>query len=622
MCGILGVCGELIQSRRFDGALELLRHRGPDDSGSYQGESVTLGHRRLSIIDLSEAAKQPMRKNGRGPVLVFNGEIYNYLELRRELEGVGYEFRTKGDSEVLLTAFIEWGERCLDKLNGMWAFAVWDPDARRLFFARDRFGVKPFYYICDGRKFAFASEPKALAALYPEYKAADPVALYEFLAEGNLYGSGRSFYRGVNVLPPAYCGTYALGAKAPVVQRYWEYPASAEAVGSLGVAEEEFNSIFQDAVKLRLRSDVDVGLTLSGGLDSTAILAGANQEAGPSLKCFTSSYADPKAGEAMWAQRAARREGNPLTNVKADQADWIDTMFKIAWHMDGPGYSPAVFPLWRLMAEAKRQGVPVLLEGQGADEALGGYVQHSAIQFWELVKWCSLHPSVGAGGAVATSWRGMLKTYNARKVTLRLIRELFPGMLPLYRRVFGALGVMRRSFVQEARQAADGEDMDRRDREEGSYTVNGRLRMDHGRLILPGLLHYGDAVSMAHSIESRHPFLDYRLVEWAFRQPGSYKLARGQTKWFVRNYLRRRGWNEFADRWDKKGYPTPVSEWMREGDGRVPKELLLSPESRIADYCDPTAVRRLLRTFLSGGSGAENHLYRLISTEAWLRACL
>lgn len=619
MCGIVGVCGEDVPAAKLQAAVEVLRHRGPDDSGVYYGDNVSLGHRRLSIIDLSEAAKQPMSRVPDGSTIVFNGEIYNYIELRKQLEGAGCRFRTNSDTEVLLAAFEQWGTEAFAKLNGMWAFAVWVPREQTLYFCRDRFAVKPFYYLYNGERFAFASEPKALLSLFPEYRRVDEVALYRFLAQGQLYGHDRSFYAGVRVLPGGHYGTFSAQTGRLVIKRYWSYGEEIGEHESPATAAEEFRAIFEDAVKVRLRSDVPSGLTLSGGLDSSSILSATHRLGHGGMRCFTSCYEDPSAGEMRWAKLAAAKQGNKLVSVEATGSEWLDTLPKIAWHMDAPGYSPAVYPLWCLMARARADGVPVMLEGQGADELLGGYVSHAIANFVELALHFVTQPGLTGFGGAKRAWDGLSLSFPRRMILTRLLAELFPQTVPFYRRLRGAQGVLRSDFVSSVAQRAEPMELPSR---RGGDRVNSKLRYDHGYRTLPGLLHYGDAMSMAHGVESRHPFLDYRLVEWAFRQVPEVKFAQGQTKWPVRNYLRETGWQEFGDRWDKQGYPTPTDAWMRESDGLVLRSLLLSGESRLSEFCEPARLERLVRKYLGGASGAGNHLYRLISTEVWLRSCL
>jgi len=618
MCGVLGWVGPAPERNRceFEAALDLLAHRGPDDAGVWQAEGVLLGHRRLSIIDLSPTGHQPMLHAESGAAIVYNGEIYNYLELRGDLEKLGHRFTGSSDTEVLLAAYLEWGPECLSRLNGMWAFAIWLPSERRLFFARDRFGVKPLYYRRGPEGFAFASEPKSLLKLFPAHRRADTAALHDLLADGRLYTRGRSFYEGVEVLAPAHCGEVSPESLRLHIWRYWDYPPQpkhATAEDSL----EEFMALLDDSVRLRMRSDVPVGLTLSGGLDSTAVLAGAMRAVGQPLVCFTSVYGAGELGEAKWAAIAGAAYGITPREVNAPRQDWLDTLGRIAWHMDGPGYSPAVYPLWFIMREARRAGIPVLLEGQGADELLGGYAQYSAIDLLARLRSALTRASGDSLRDLAATWRGIIRAFTLRWIALWMLREAFPGLTEWNRRRVGALSTLRPELLRYAESRPPVPVAPT-----WMEPVTARLFADHSCEILPGLLHYGDAVSMAHGIESRLPFMDYRLVEFAFLLGDASKLHAGQTKWLVRAYLKRAGQAHIAQRPDKLGYPTPVERWLAEDGGALARDVLLGRNARIHEYCDPLRIERLVRHHASGRPGAGNHLYRLVSTELWLRFCI
>lgn len=623
MCGILGwVTGNAAaHSHGFEAALDTLAHRGPDDKGVFGDKDALLGHRRLSIIDLSSGGHQPMRNAESGAVIVFNGEIYNYLELRNQLELHGHVFRTESDTEVLLHAYLEWGPTALKKLNGMWGLAIWLPMQRRLFVARDRFGVKPLYYTQKQGRFAFASEPKALLALFPELRQPNDVAAYKFLAEGLLYTEGCSFYQDIHTLPPGHYGEYSAETGQFRLMRYWDYPEARVSVGHhTNDAAEEFSSLFEDAVRLRTRSDVPVGVTLSGGLDSTAVLAAAMHKAPGERVCFTSVYGGNEKGEAEWARVATEPYGMLPVEVEAPKDAWLETLQQIAWHMDGPGYSPAVYPLWYLMREARKQGVLVLLEGQGADEALGGYPQYAVIEFLSLLK---SSPGAAGLGSAFHAWRRLCATFTPRWAMLWLLRESFPGLVSFNRRRAGAYMTLAEDFKSSVEtRLADAGNAHVGASDSAYGPVTRRLVQDHSRNILPGLLHYGDAISMAHGVESRLPFMDFRLVEWMFSNGDAVKIHEGQTKWVLRQYLQRSGQSRIAERKDKQGYPTPIERWLSENNGAMVRELLLAPDTKITRFCDSRSIGKLLNKHLAGRPGAGNHLYRLISTELWLRRCV
>ena len=623
MCGILGWCGrhEPEDGERFGAALDMLAHRGPDDRGVFNEQDILLGHRRLSIIDLSSGGHQPMRDRASGAVIVFNGEIYNYRELRGQLESLGRAFQTQSDTEVLLQAYLQWGASALQKLNGMWSFAVWQPERRTLFVARDRFGIKPFYFTESHGRFAFASEPKSLLALFPELRRPDEVAVYKFLAEGLLYTEGASFYQGIHTLAPAHYGEYAVQSGQFRDVRYWNYPETVTpSPRTSHDAIKEFSGLFEDAVRLRTRSDVPVGVTLSGGLDSTAVLAAAIRHTPSQMVCFTSVYGGKERGEAGWANLAATPYGISPVEVEAPKEAWLETLQAIAWHMDGPGYSPAVYPLWYLMREARNRGVLVLLEGQGADEALGGYPQYAVIAFLSML---TCMAGVKGWKRILHTWTRLCATFTPRWAMLWLLRESFPGLVAFNRRRAGAYMALADDFrdTVEKRLAESGNEY-AVPNHRSFESVTRRLLQDHSRNILPGLLHYGDAISMAHGVESRLPFMDVRLVEWVFSCPDAVKVREGETKWILREYLRSTGQHRIADRKDKQGYPTPIERWLADDHGAVVREVLLAPGGKIAPFCNVRGMEGLLKQHLAGRPGVGNHLYRLISAELWLRQCV
>ena len=616
MCGIVATVGidPAVASARGAEALRVIAHRGPDDEGTWTDGCAWLGHRRLSIIDLTSGGHQPMVHEPSGLVITYNGEIYNYVELRAELETAGHHFKTQSDTEVLLAAYLEWGEGCLSRLNGMWGFLIWDPRAQRAFFARDRLGVKPLYFAIAHGGLSIASEPKALLALHPELRRVDEASLYGFLAEGSLYTGRASFYAGIQVLEPGHCGTYDPATGSISTRKYWTPPSGSREPLDYAEAVQTFGDLLTDAVRLRMRSDVPVGFTLSGGLDSSAVLRAAatgSASDGGTLRAFTSVYpasaADDVVDESRWARLVAGRFARvDLDEVPAVAGEWLTLLERIVWHMDGPGYSPAVFPLWRIMEHARSSGVPVLLEGQGADELLGGYTQYAALALWEAL-------SRRAVLAFAHDFVSYARSFSLRMLTLWLVREKARFATRGYRKRVGALGTLDPDFV---RRFGGGQSS------EPERTVNGRLEADLTREILPGLLQYGDAISMAHSIESRLPFLDYRLVEFALSLPGEFKVGGGATKRILRDHLRSVDLSVVANRHVKLGYPTPADAWLREDSGAALKDLLLSPRAEIRAYCRPRALERLIDYHASGHGGAGNHLYRLLTTELWLQTCI
>jgi asparagine synthase (glutamine-hydrolysing) len=622
MCGIAAIVGSHVPEHDvLDRALDLVAHRGPDDRGTWRAEGVWMGSRRLAILDVTSRGHQPMRLE---PSLigVFNGEIYNYVEVRRELEAGGHRFRTGTDTEVLLHAYQEWGEECLDRLNGMWAFLIWDESRRRAFFARDRFGVKPFYFTLHGGGFAMASEPKVLLALWPELRRPNLVTLYRLLAEKRLDLRDRSFYEGIQVLPPGSMGSISAHDQAPAMRTWYRLPDAGDDDDGVGFGEdlERFGALLDDAVHVRLRSDVPVGITLSGGLDSTAILHEADAHVGgrERLAAYTAVYGAPgqEDDEWSWALEAVRGRQVQLHPVTAESDDWLDMLRRIVWHMDGPGYSPAVFPLWKIMQRAQADHVPVLLEGQGADELLGGYVHHRAAAFVDDLRGLPTREGPARARSALLAVREARYSGSLKRFFADAAVAADPRADALQQRHVGVRGALDPEFAAVAAAASGTPPPDSAGRLERS------LRNDFARQTLPGFLHYGDAVSMAHSVEARHPFLDVRLVEFVMGLPPNRKLALGRTKALLRAHLQRRGLARIANRRDKRGFPTPANRWLARDNGAVLRDLLLNPRARVAGLVRRQRLERLIERHVDGRFAAGDQLYALVAAELWLEECV
>lgn len=624
MCGILGIIGEINDTSTAPIALDILQHRGPNGRGVWHTQNVWLGHRRLSIIDI-EGGYQPMIDDESGVALIFNGEIYNYIELRNELVTAGHKFRTHSDTEVLLKSYLEWGTQCVQRFNGMWAFVVWDPRINKAFFSRDRFGVKPLYYSLVRNRLSIASEPKALLALYPELRKVNEQTLYRFFVDSSLYTTEHSFYAGIYVLKSAHFGSFAPGWSEPKLTRYYDYPSEENQLEESSTLPDQFQMLFEDAVRIRLRSDVPVGITLSGGLDSTAVTHAASQHSfdrNKELIAFTSVYSHEadknRLDELEWAKVASKACPHHvrLIEVEANIDDWLEDLYHLIYHLDGPNYSPAVFPLSKIMKTASVMGVPVLLEGQGADELLGGYTQYAALAFLKELSKNGWFLSIKNFKELVDKLKNYCSFFPPSTFLGWMLRLSFPKLITLHRQQNGILGTLNREFIQETSQKTAIVTPN-------PTTVEEALLTDFSQKILPGLLHYGDAISMAYAIESRQPFLDYRLVEFCMRLPSHWKVNSNGTKYILRQHLRQQGQVTIANRKDKKGYPTPIEQWFAL-KGRVVLNELLSDKSSLVlrGYCEPKEVQRLIRSYVRGNSLTTNHLYRLIATELWLRRCI
>lgn len=544
MCGIAGIYDRdgSHDASAVSRMLDVQAHRGPDGCGTWADPGLVLGHRRLAFLDLSQDGAQPMSYGEDRYVITYNGEVYNFVELRATLERLGHGFRSTSDTEVLLAAYAEWGVECLSRLNGMFAFAIWDRRERTLFVARDRLGVKPLSYCWDGRRFAFASEAKALHAAGIAPGGFDPDAVYEYLARGYT-SAGRSFHADVHVLEPGH----ALLVSDDLPLRTWQWwnPERGEdaAFGDIGDWSDAVGELLDDAVRIRLRADVPVGAHLSGGLDSSAIVAAAarHHTGADPFRTFTGAFVDDSASdERRWARAVAAHAGVEVHEVEIGVDELADHFARILWHMDEPLAGPGVFPQLLVSDLVARTGVKAVLGGQGGDELFGGYLRHRALHYRQRAASGSLAGRAGAAFELARLARGEWR--RVRRTSTRVTDEqLDPGFLasvdPAVR------DEVRRSAMSHA---------------------SARDLMWHDlRSYLPGLLHVEDRTSMAASIESRTPLLDYRLVELALRIPSDLLFAPGDPKPLLRRAVAPWLPAPVVGRRDKKGFPTPL-HWWRE----------------------------------------------------------
>jgi asparagine synthase (glutamine-hydrolysing) len=543
MCGIAGIFDRDggNDASAVSRMLDVQAHRGPDGCGTWADPGIVLGHRRLAFLDLSHEGAQPMSFGEDRWVITYNGEIYDYVETRATLERLGHSFRSTSDTEVLLAAYAEWGTDCLHRLNGMFAFAIWDRRERTLFVGRDRLGVKPLVYTWDGKRFGFASEAKALHAAGLAPGGMNPDAVYEYLARGYT-SAGRSFHADVHVLEPGHA--MLVTQDKPLRTWQWWNPERGEdaAFGSASDWAERIGELLDDAVRIRLRADVPVGAHLSGGLDSSAIAAAAarHHAGNDPLQTFTGAFVDDAASdERTWSRSVAAHTGAQLHEVEIGVDQLAENFARILWHMDEPIAGPGVFPQMMVSDLVARTGVKAVLGGQGGDELFGGYLRHRA-----------LHYKLRAGGNAGTAGR-------------------IGGALELARLARGEWRRVRRTSTRAtdadlAPAFLDQVDASVRDgvRLSALSHASARELMWHDlRAYLPALLHVEDRTSMAASIESRTPLLDYRLVEMALRIPEELLFAHGDPKPLLRRAVRDWLPADVTNRRDKKGFPTPLQYW-------------------------------------------------------------
>ena len=566
MCGIAGLLSiDVRDLNPIFGMTSVQAHRGPDGAGHVlfaedgspklfgdapRDRAVTpgrlaLGHRRLAIIDCTDAGHQPMSYADGRYWITYNGEVYNYRELREELRAMGCAFRSGSDTEVILAAFATWGTDCFARFNGMWALAIWDAAEGELVLSRDRFGVKPLHLVRQDDTLLFASEIKGVLAASTGPVMANDQIVHDYLVHGVVNADNETFFAGIESFPP---GCHAVVSPRDLVvtpRAYWRLDLSARSGMTFGQASEAFRALITSAVSLRMRSDVPVGACLSGGLDSSSIVCLMAGIVDKPVHTFTARFPEPEFDEGEWAQRVVDATGaNGHVSMPSEDA-LIRDFEDLVWHQEEPFSSASLYAQWLVMRQARESGVPVLLDGQGADEILGGYRKFYAFHVLSLLRRGHVLGAMREILAVAANGdRGYLRWQEG-------VRYL-PGFLQ--RRTFTIASYLRPELhalglsTAVALGAADD--------------IRLRQVQDLTRYSVPSLLRYEDRNSMAWSVESRVPFLDYRLVEFAIGLPVEYKLRHGRTKAVLRNGLRGIVPDRVLDRRDKMGFVTPQSRWM------------------------------------------------------------
>jgi asparagine synthase (glutamine-hydrolysing) len=619
MCGLCGVValGRPPDAETADRMARELDHRGPDGEGSFHEEGVALGFRRLAIIDLSDAGRQPFASEDGRLQLLHNGEVYNYRELRRELEARGHRFRSATDTEVVLAAYREWGEACVERFNGMWAFALWDGDRQRLFCSRDRFGVKPFYYRFERGRFVFASELKAFRADRETRLAPNRKAVRDYLEQGYVDHTDDTFFAGIVRLPPAHCLT--VDQRGVRVRRYWALEPRDPPAGD---AAETVRELFLDSVRLRLRSDVPIGTCLSGGIDSSSIACAVDQllrtEAenarpiGERQRTFTVYFEEAGFDERPYAHAVVERTAASPHWVSFTDSELVANLPAIVEGQDEPFGSTSIVAQWYVMREARRAGLKVMLDGQGADEILAGYHGYFGPFFADLLlggRLGALRRELGAYRAVHGA--------SAAGAAVALARPFVPERARWLARahVRGGAALLHPDLrglapTPEANGAPYGDRLRR------------QLHLILTRRGLPELLRYEDRNSMAHSLEARVPFLDYRLVELLFSLESGELIERGRTKVVLRRALGDLLPPVVRDRVDKLGFVTPESRWFRGRLGELAADVFASRSFAQRGFVDATAARKRLERHRRGELEAGFELWRALNVELWAREFL
>ncbi len=619
MCGVCGVVafGRPAETDTVAAMARELDHRGPDGDGAFVGEGVALGFRRLAIIDLSEAGRQPFASADGALQLVHNGEVYNYRELRSELEAKGRRFRSATDTEVVLAAYEEWGERCVERFNGMWAFALWDGRRKSLFCSRDRFGVKPFYYRLARGRLAFASELKAFRGDPETRLAPNPRAVRDYLEQGYVDHTDETFFDGLVKLPPAH--TLTFDESGLRLRRYWRLESRERGPGD---AAEAVRELFLDSMRLHLRSDVPVGTCLSGGLDSSAIACAVDlllrteaenaKPVGDRQKTFTAYFQEPGFDERAYAAAVVELARAEAHWISFGPDDLVESLPSIVESQDEPFGSTSVVAQWYVMRAARDSGVTVMLDGQGADEIFAGYHGYFGPFFADLLRRGRLRDL----RAELVAYRD-LHGASASAAAIALARPFLPARVrwAARGRVTGGSSLLHPSLRNLAPTP-----------ERGGSPYTDRLRRMLELILtergLPELLHYEDRNSMAHSLEARVPFLDHRLVELLFSLEGTELIERGRTKAVLRRALGDLLPPLVRDRVDKLGFVTPEARWLRGPLGDLAADVFASRSLAERGFVDAAAARRRLQRHRRGDLNAGFELWRALNVELWARTFL
>jgi asparagine synthase (glutamine-hydrolysing) len=622
MCGIVGY----ITAERSDSSstviqrmTDVLSHRGPDDAGVYADAHATLGHRRLSIIDL-DAGHQPMANEDGTLWITYNGELYNHTDLRPELMAAGYRYKTHCDTETILHSYEQYGADCLHRFRGMFSFAIWDKSKKQLFCARDRLGIKPFYYYWDGRCLVFASEIKALLC-HPGVSAElNTCALPEYLAFGYLSGE-QTMFRGIRKLMPGHHLTLTLESVEPrmEIRQYWDVPITSPRTEICdGDLIHECRRRLEETVKMHLMSDVPLGMFLSGGVDSSAITALMRRMTSGPVKTFSVGYDDAAHSELKYAQQVATAIGTDHHTVRITREEFFSTLSSVIWHEDEPSVFSSSVPLYFLSKRASQE-VKVVLSGEGSDELFGGYERYGYYAF--NASWASRYSCMPAG--LRTAIRRQIDTAPLLPGDLRRkLQHTFIGRANTFEALqlenfYCAFSESEIAALIEGNAISSGfgNVMKYWQRWEEASALTRMLYTDQ-KTYLVELLMRQDQMSMAFSLESRVPFLDHTFVEFAMQVPDQLRIRKGERKYIFKQAVEDLLPRDIVYR-KKMGFPTPLRTWLRESAAEPIFAGLLRKEGLLASVLDMAGVKELIRKHRNGVEDGTDRIWRLLNLQIW-----
>ncbi len=595
----------------------VIKHRGPDGEGLFIDGEVGLGHRRLSIIDV-EGGAQPIGNEDGSLQIIFNGEIYNFVELRKELEAAGHKFKTRSDTEVIVHAYEQWGGKCVRHFNGMFSFALWDLNKRELFLARDHLGIKPLYYVDLGNRILFASEIKALLQDQGSPRDVDIEALAE-LFTFRYVPSPKTLFKGISKLPPGHCMT--ISARGIEITRFWDWvPHFREQYDETALIEE-YQSLLEDSVRLQLRSDVPLGLFLSSGVDSGALLAIMSRYSSGPVQAFTIGFeGGENTNEVEDARSLAQMFGADHYFMEVKPEDYLKYYENYLWDLEEPVGNESAAAFF-FVSKIAREKVKVALAGQGADEPWAGYDRYLGAKLSTIY---SQIPSL-----VTVPLASFVNRIHGRFERLkRGVSSLSePNMLTRLTKMYSFFSAEMKQHLFKGPLTAQIDNDAYRSKEalrrlqtdvRHLDPVSQMLYIDTRANLPDDLLMVGDKTSMANSLEVRVPFLDYRLIEFIESLPpklklkgltGKYLHKKALGKWLPKNVIYRK----------KKGFANPIEDWFRTGMRPFVEDCLLSSDSAVSLYFDQQYIRHMLKMDREGKDQLRRHIYLLVSFELWHR---
>lgn len=621
MCGIVGKIDKNGPHMEVDilRMLDTIENRGPDGKGFWISENhrIALGHRRLSILDLSSKGNQPMT-DGRC-IIVHNGEIYNYIEIRAQLIRWGYQFESQTDTEVILAAYDKWGEACLEHFNGMFAFAVWDKFKQTLFLARDRLGIKPLYYcMSDNGIFYFASEIKSILADMEKSPEFDPIRLDDYMSFGYVPGE-QTLFKGINRLLPGHYLRIDTDLRI-IDQEYWNLQFSVTEDRGCAYYLEKSRELLNDSIDLRLRSDVPLGIFLSGGIDSSAVVGLLAPRVTKQLKTFSVAYDMGKGfNETPYARQIARTFNTDHHEFFMSQAQFRDFVPEFVRYMDEPVTESAAISLYYISKMAQKH-VTVVLSGEGSDEIFAGY------DFYRYM-------------AIVDTWHKLVGTRISRRMAgllphgskIRKYMEL--GAMPLEKRYKGIStyeeGVKDKLYTSDFREiVSSNRQKEHRNFAEalflktrGQPALNRMLYFDTKTWLVDDLLIKADRMSMAASIELRVPFLDHRIVEFAAAMPPKYKIHKGDNKYLLKQMMKPVLPDAIINR-KKMGFPTPLKQMFETGLADDARDLLTGHSCRLKNFFKQQTMNQLIQEHVSQKRDHHRILWQLVVLETWMQTWL